>query len=120
MARPRLAMMPSRVATIDTSIAQPPAKVREDYYGTPEHKAWAAAVIKRDGGICQDPQHKGPKQGLRCVADHIKERKDRPDLQLDVSNGLTRCWPCHTRKTLAERAKRGRGERVGDSKSLSP
>lgn len=104
-------MMPSRVATIDTSIAQPPAKVREDYYGTPAHKAWATAVKDRAGGKCQDPAHKGPRLVCKGVADHVLERRDRPDLQLDPGNGLYRCWSCHTRKTVAERARRSRSER---------
>lgn len=99
-------MLRPRIATADTRRVKPPPKTVEPYYGTAEHKAWAAAVIKRDGSICQDPRHKGPREGLRCVADHIKERRDRPDLQLDLSNGITRCWSCHTRKTAEERAKR--------------
>ena len=95
-----------RIPTADTRMAPPPPKTAEVHYGSAEHKAWAAAVLKRDGGLCQDPLHKGPREGLRCVADHIKERRDHPELQLVVSNGITRCWPCHTRKTYAERAKR--------------
>lgn len=102
----KLTMLRPRVATADTRRVKPPLKQTDPYYGSAEHKAWAAAVIKRDGGICQDPLHKGHREGLRCVADHIRERRDRPDLQLDVANGITRCWPCHTRKTAAERAKR--------------
>jgi len=106
----RLAMLQPRIATLDTSLAAPPPKTTDSWYGTPEHKAWAAEVVNRADGKCQDPLHKGPRTGLRCVADHIIEKKDGGDL-LDVRNGLSRCWPCHTRKTNAERAKRQRGEK---------
>jgi len=102
----KLAMLKPMVATLDTSIARPLPKQTDPHYGTPEHKRWAADVIKRDGGVCRDPEHRGPRDGLRVVADHVIERKDDPARQLDVSNGLTRCWACHTRKTARARAER--------------
>lgn len=92
---------------MDTRRVKLPAKVGDPYYLTPEHKAWAAAVIARAGGRCQDPTCRArhyPRQ--RLFADHVKERRDRPDLALDISNGRALCGSAHTRKTLAERAKR--------------
>jgi 5-methylcytosine-specific restriction protein A len=106
----RLAMLQPRVPTLDTSLAPPPPKQTEAWYLTPEHKAWAAEVVRRAGGKCQDPEHVGRRDGQRCVADHIRERRDAPELALDLSNGMSRCWSCHTRKTNAERARRQRGE----------
>lgn len=108
-------MLKQTLRTLDTRTAKPLPKQTDRYYGSAEHKAWAAEVLKRDGGICRDPQHKGPKEGLRCVADHIEERRDRPDLQLNLSNGITRCWSCHTRKTMAERARRAVGRPTTDA-----
>ena len=108
---PRLTMLKPRVSTLDTSLAPPPPKETESHYGTPEHKAWARGVGERAGWRCQDTEHKGPRLVCKGVADHVKERRDRPDLQLDPANGLYRCWPCHSRKTHAERALRQRGER---------
>ena len=105
----RLTMLKPRVATLDTSLAPPPPKQTESYYGTPEHRAWADQVIRRANGRCQDPAHRG-RHG-RLVADHIVERRDDPSRQLDPTNGMARCWSCHTRKTVAERAARQRGER---------
>lgn len=107
----RIAMLKPRVAMLDTSLAPPPPKTTDTWYGTPEHKAWAAAVKDRAGSKCQDQQHRGPRLVCKGVADHIQERRDRPDLQLDPANGLYRCWSCHTRKTNAQRALRQRGER---------
>jgi 5-methylcytosine-specific restriction protein A len=104
----RLTMLKPRVATLDTSLAPAPPKQTEQHYGTPEHKAWAAEVIKRANGRCQDAQHKG-RHG-RLVADHIVERRDGGD-PLALTNGRALCWSCHTRKTNAERALRHRGER---------
>ena len=105
----RITMLRPRVAALDMAIAPPPPKQTESHYGTPEHKAWAAEVIRRANGRCQDPAHQG-RHG-RLVADHIVERRDDPSRQLDPSNGMARCWACHTRKTNAERANRQRGER---------
>lgn len=105
----RITMLRPRVAALDMAVAPPPPKQTESHYGTPEHKAWAAEVIRRAGGRCQDRAHQG-RHG-RLVADHIIERRDDPSRQLDPSNGMARCWACHTRKTNAERANRQRGER---------
>lgn len=101
-------MLKPRVATLDTSLAPPPSKQADFHYGTPEHKAWAAEVIKRANGRCQDPQHKG-RHG-RVIADHIVERRDGGD-PLALTNGRALCWSCHTRKTNVARALRQRGER---------
>lgn len=105
----KLSVLKPRIPTADTRIAPPPPKQREDHYGTPEHKLWASKVVARANGQCQDPEHRGERRGHRLVADHIIERRDRPDLALDLANGMARCWSCHTRKTAAERARRARG-----------
>lgn len=99
-------MLRPRVATTDTRRVKPPPKTTDPYYGTAEHKRWAEDVRQRAGGVCQDPQHEGSRLVCKGVADHIKERRDHPELQLEPSNGLYRCWPCHQRKTYQERAKR--------------
>jgi 5-methylcytosine-specific restriction protein A len=103
-----ISMAKSRVPTSDTRRVKPPPKQTDPYYGSADHKRWAADVQQRAGGVCQDPEHEGPRLVCKGIADHIKERRDRPDLQLDPANGIYRCWPCHTRKTYAERARRMR------------
>lgn len=106
----KLRMLAPRVPTADTRIAKPPPKVAEPWYNTPEHRAWAAEIIRRSGNRCQDPTCKARHwPGQRLFADHIKERRDRPDLALDVTNGQALCGSAHTRKTNEERAKRMRG-----------
>lgn len=103
----KLSMLGPRIPTMDTRVVKPPPKTVEPYYNTPEHRAWAAAVIARANGKCQDPTCKARHYpGQRLFADHLKERRDRPDLALDIANGMARCGSSHTKKTMAERAKR--------------
>ncbi len=102
----RLKMLQPRVPTLDTRRVPPPPKQADRELLTSAHRAWAAEVIRRANGKCQDPKHKGERHSHRLVADHIAERRDRPDLALDINNGRASCWPCHTRKTTDERAKR--------------
>jgi hypothetical protein len=105
----KLTMLRPRIPTADTRIVPRAPKVADPWYNSAEHKAWVAAVIARAGGRCQDPTCKAKHwPGMRIYADHIKERRDRPDLALDVRNGMARCASAHTKKTLAERAKRMR------------
>lgn len=113
-------MQQSFVRVADTSIARAAPKVTERHYGTKAHKDWAAEVIRRAGGKCQDPQHVDTGRPYRVVADHDKERKDAPELQLDPGNGICRCWPCHTRKTNAVRAERQRRQAGGAGRISGP
>jgi 5-methylcytosine-specific restriction protein A len=98
---------PPRIATRDTRSVKLPPKQVDPHYTTPEHRAWSKAVIDRAGRRCQDAAHDAskPRDGLRLFADHIVERRDG-GAPFDLRNGLARCGACHTRKTLAERAKR--------------
>ena len=105
----KIHMLGSRIPTMDTRRVRPPPKTVEPWYLTPEHKAWAAEVIMRAGNRCQDRTCKARHYpGQRLFADHIKERRDRPDLALDPTNGRALCGSAHGRKTVAERAKRMR------------
>lgn len=74
---------------------------------TADHRKWAAAVLKRAGYRCEDPQHDPRRpRGGKLHADHIVERRDDFLLAFDLRNGMARCPACHTAKTLRERAKR--------------
>jgi 5-methylcytosine-specific restriction protein A len=96
-----------RVATRDTRAVRPPPKSVDPWYNTPAHRAWAGAVVARSGRCCQDAAHQPgtPRSGRRLFADHIVERRDGGD-PTDIANGMARCGSCHSRKTLAERARR--------------
>lgn len=65
------------------------------------HKAWAAAVMRRDRGLCHI-------RGPRCThvaaeADHILPVARGGD-PLDIANGQAVCHTCHQVKTNAEAA----------------
>lgn len=52
---------------------------------------WRTGVFTRDDYRCQLCGTRGGK----LAAHHIKPFSTHPDLGLEVSNGLTLCWPCH-------------------------
>jgi 5-methylcytosine-specific restriction protein A len=94
---------PPRIATRAPRFAM--KKVRASVYGTLEHREWSAEIIRRSGGCCQDPACAAPyRAGARLFADHVVELRDGGGFSLE--NGLARCGSCHSRKTLAERARR--------------
>lgn len=104
--KPRLRNQPPMVKAVNTRIAALPPKVADPHYATPEHQAWRKEVIRRSGGRCQDATCKTPhRTGIRLFADHVHELRDG-GAPFDPANGLARCGACHTRKTVAERAKR--------------
>jgi len=78
--------------------------MRSGYYSgakdcdAPEYKAWRAKVYRRDGYTCRLCGAKG----VTLNAHHIKRWKDRPDLRLEVRNGITLCVDCHIRVTGEE------------------
>lgn len=57
----------------------------------PEYKAWKAAVIERDGGICAACGEVAP----IAVAHHVESWATNLELRLDVDNGVTMCKGCH-------------------------
>lgn len=65
---------------------------------SPEEKAWREEVLKRDGHRCRwiDPvtDQRCRETGPHVQAHHVRTRKQRPDLVLDLSNGRA-CCPFH-------------------------
>ncbi len=67
---------------------------------TPEHKAWRAAVLKRDKGMCQI---RGPRCTYRAtIADHILADALGGTTTLD--NGQAACFNCNQDKAQQESA----------------
>lgn len=97
----------NRLKTTAGSRLKPPPKQVESHYTTPEHRAWAKAVIVRAGGRCQDCG----RSGTRLFADHIVELKDG-GAPFDESNGQALCGSCHSTKSAAERRHRVAGPDV--------
>lgn len=106
MARPRFAMLPPRFATVDTSLAQPPAKVALPFYSSPEWIALRNQVRAEAQGLCQ---HEGCRRRGQFV-DHKVELKDG-GAPLDRANVWLLCSSHHVRKTNAVRADRHAGRR---------
>ena len=96
-------MLQPRLATTDTPPEKPPPKQTDPYSGSAAHKQWAADVKQRAGGVCQDPQHEGPRlvckvartttrsgaTGVACssiqgralsvlAASHLEDLRERP------------------------------------------
>lgn len=96
-------MNPPRIATTDTRRVQPqPRRQAGDHLGSEAHRQWAKAVLARAGGYCEAP---GCGQRAR-YADHIKERRDFPELALSIDNGQALCPRHHALKTYQARGKR--------------
>ena len=97
----RMRLIGRAMRTSTTQRLPPPPKQRAPVYGSPEHRAWRAAVIARAGGRCQDC---GAAR-VRLFADHVVELQDG-GAPHDVANGRALCGACHTRKTARARASR--------------
>jgi hypothetical protein len=103
---PRLTTLRPRVAMASHRLTPNP-KVAAPAYQSREWKTLIGAIVKQRGRRCEDPLCQTPNRaaGQRVYGDHVVELKDGGAL-LDPKNVLLRCGSCHTRKTIAERAKR--------------
>ena len=66
-----------------------------------EWKNWRRAVFERDDYTCQEcgeRNYKGNGKSIWIHPHHIKSRSEYPELQFEISNGMTLCRDCH-RKT---------------------
>lgn len=57
-----------------------------------EYGVWRSAVFERDNFTCQLCDVRGSK----LTAHHIHRFATHPNLALEVWNGITLCWPCHS------------------------
>ena len=75
---------------------------RRDQRFSQEYKRWRYDVFLRDQFTCQQC---GDDRGGNLHAHHIKSFADYPELQFEVSNGLTLCTTCH--KALHSKEQKG-------------
>lgn len=61
----------------------------------PRYLAWRAAVLERDGYVCQHCRRECAKYERGLAAHHINPYATHPALRYEVSNGLTLCRTCH-------------------------
>ena len=90
-------------------ISKRSAKRVDPFYVSSEWRNLRDKRLRLDGYRCQDC-------GELCLGrkrnkpsphvDHIKTRKERPDLQLNMDNLRTLCGPCHSKRTRADQLDR--------------
>ncbi len=93
----------SRIGSTSQHTAEPPAKVTEKFYLSPEWVAVRDRVRREAGGRCQAPGCRRAER--RMFVDHIVERKDGGP-PLERRNLWLLCGSHHTLKTVSERARR--------------
>ncbi|TIV00211.1 MAG: HNH endonuclease [Mesorhizobium sp.] len=103
----KLKMMAPVIRTMDTRTVKVAPKTADAFYLSPEWRKLMAEIIAERGRRCEDPQCDGRthRPGMRVFGDHVVELRDG-GAPLDKRNIMLRCGASHTRKTLAERAKR--------------
>lgn len=61
---------------------------------TNKYKIFRKSVFKRDSWSCQECGNKG----VYLEAHHIKPFATYPELRFEISNAITLCKPCHSKK----------------------
>lgn len=89
------------------AIPKPRTSPRDPFYGTYQWKQLRDRFIANNP-LCKPCEDAGITTAS-LIADHILERADRPDLELDEENLQAMCLSCHSRKTRIEAARRRRG-----------
>jgi 5-methylcytosine-specific restriction endonuclease McrA len=103
----RFATLATRVPMADTRRVTPPAKVVDRFYTSAEWRQLVAQIIRQRGRRCEECGRTSTPGGrvLRVFGDHLIELQDG-GAPLDPNNVRLKCGSCHTKKTLAERARR--------------
>jgi 5-methylcytosine-specific restriction protein A len=99
-----------RIATRDTRAVKPPPKQADAFYLSADWRALIAHLLKQRGRRCEQCGRTRDRNGaIRIFGDHVIELRDG-GAPLDPRNCRLLCGSCHTRKTVAERARRLRGD----------
>lgn len=68
----------------------------DPHYWSAKHRRWHDAVLRKAKYLCVECARYG-KRTAATHADHIKPRKEFPELQYEVSNGRALCTACHNK-----------------------
>lgn len=92
---------------LNTSIARPPVRTADPFYGSPPWKQLVARLISERGRRCENPEC--GRGDCRIFGDHMIEIQDGGAL-LDPLNIMLLCGSCHGIKThVAKRIRESRG-----------
>ena len=94
-------MLKPSITARDPRTVKAPPKTGEPFYSSADWIRLRDQVRRESGNKCQMPGC--GKRGF--IVDHIVEIKDG-GAKLDRANTMMTCSSCHTRKTVATRAKR--------------
>ena len=97
----RIRTLAPLVQPLDLDTAKPPSRLTEKLYSSTAWLGLMARLRKQRGSQCE----RCGATKVRTIGDHIIELSDGGPA-LDPTNVQLLCWPCHTSKTNAERAKR--------------
>jgi 5-methylcytosine-specific restriction endonuclease McrA len=98
---PRLTPLAARLPVFDLTSAKPAPKTTNPFYLTPEWRDVVALVRQSRPPCCAQCR----RTGVRLFADHIIELQDGGD-PYDTTGIQLLCSACHSRKTVAARARR--------------
>ena len=59
-----------------------------------KYNEWRKTIFERDNWTCQECK----KYACYLNVHHIKSQKNFPELRYELSNGVTLCYNCHTKK----------------------
>jgi 5-methylcytosine-specific restriction enzyme A len=97
--KPRLKALPSRLRMLDTSIAKEPSRLFDEFYRSPEWRAFSRQIMKERGRRCEKPGC-GRTDG-RMVCDHVTPLS-LGGARFDRGNIQVLCHPHHQTKTAAD------------------
>lgn len=100
----RLTNLKPALACLDVRTAQPPPKLADAFYSSPEWRRLIGQIIKERGRACEAC---GTREG-RIYGDHIQELRDG-GAALARSNVQLLCASCHGVKTHKAREARWAG-----------
>lgn len=113
MKTPNLRNFETRLKPFDTKKVKATPKVADSFYSSAEWKNLMQEIFRERSRRCEDPECVTPRNVWgKLYGDHIVELKDG-GAPLDKANVMIRCGPCHARKTLDERRKRGQSSLAG-------
>lgn len=96
-----------RLSLAKQTTAPPPPKRVDDFYRSEAWMKLRSSLIRQRGRKCErcGKAHDDDGSPVKLIGDHIRERRDG-GADLDPSNVMLLCLPCHNAKTAKARGNR--------------